>query len=177
MNACSPTDIDTIAMELLEGKIGVLPTDTIYGLHCLASRKDLIKKVAQLKNREETMPMITLISSFADLTSYGISLNDFGRKALENLWPGRNTVIFELPDHSTVGLRFPDNPFLTSVIKKTGPLISTSANVHEKPNALDVDEAYGYFGDKVDFYVNAGSLNNPPSKIFKLHANSLEKLR
>jgi L-threonylcarbamoyladenylate synthase len=171
------TDTDQIALLLKEGKIGVLPTDTIYGLHCLAKRSDLIDKVSDLKGREKTMPMITAISSEDDLSLFGIEIGEFEKDLINKYWPGPNTLIFDTKDGSTRSFRVPDNSFLISVLKKTGPLISTSANPHEMPFSKDITQAIEYFGDKVDFYVDGGELNNPPSSVYKISKGEVTKIR
>jgi L-threonylcarbamoyladenylate synthase len=170
-------DIDKVANLLKEGKIGVLPTDTIYGIHCLATRQDLIDKVSDLKGREKTMPMITVVSSEDDLSLFGVEIGEFEKDLIKKYWPGPNTLIFDTKDGSTRSFRIPDNDFLVSVLRITGPLISTSANPHEMPFSKDMTQAIDYFGDKVDFYVDGGELNNPPSSVYKISKGEVVKIR
>jgi L-threonylcarbamoyladenylate synthase len=170
-------DIDQIVMLLKEGKIGVLPTDTIYGLHCSATRQGLIDKVSDLKGREKIIPMITLISSEDEVSSLGIEVGELEKELMRKYWPGPNTFIFDAQDGSTKSFRLPKNNFLTSVLRETGPLISTSANPHEMPVSKDVNQAVNYFGEKVDFYVDGGVLDNPPSSIYKISKGLVTKIR
>lgn len=171
------TEVDKIVNLLKEGNIGVLPTDTIYGLHCLAERQDFIDKISDLKGREKTIPMITVISDEKDLTSFGIELGDFEKELVNKYWPGPNTLIFDTKDGGTRSFRIPDNDFLLSVLQKCGPLISTSANPHEMPFSKNISQAMEYFGDKVDFYVDGGELNNPPSSVYKISGGEVSKIR
>ncbi len=55
------SDIAQIVNLLLIGKIGIMPTDTVYGIHCIAKNHALIQKVAELKGRASDIPVITLI--------------------------------------------------------------------------------------------------------------------
>ncbi len=102
-----------IADLLLDEKIGVMPTDTIYGVHCLANYQALIDRIYQIKHRPDKMPFITLVKDKNDLHAFGVDLK-----------------IFKLADGSTRSFRQPNNAFLLNILSQTGPLISTSANIH-----------------------------------------------
>jgi len=169
------TEIKKIVRLFLENKIGIMPTDTVYGLHCLAGNKELHKKIAELKGRSESMPYIYLIPRGYDIESFDI-VGDFSEH-MNKYWPGPNTIVFPIRDGSTVALRVPNNDFLQEILEETGPLVSTSANPHKKMPARDVLTAKEYFGERVDFYVDGGRLDNPPSSIYKIVNNTLTKLR
>lgn len=143
----------------------------------MANRQDLIDKVSDLKGREKTIPMITAISSEDTLPSFGIEVGEFEKDLIKKYWPGPNTLIFDTKDGGTRSFRIPDNDFLISVLKKSGPLISTSANPHEMPFSKDINQAMEYFGDKIDFYVDGGELNNPPSSVYKISKGEVIKIR
>lgn len=162
---------------LLEGKIGVLPTDTIYGIHCLAWDATLVQKVIRIKNKADNVPMITLISDVKELRNYDLNIGIFEQDRIKSFWPGPNTLIFETTGGKTKSFRFPKNDFLIKILNKTGPLISTSANLHSKPHSINVDQAIAYFGDKIDFYVDGGVLNNSPSNVYKILNGRVEKIR
>jgi len=171
------SDIDQVISLLKQRKIGVLPTDTIYGIHCLAGEDSLLSKVYELKGREENIPLITLISNTKELEKFGLVIGDFERKVMNQYWPGPNTLIFKNSLGGSKSFRLPKSSFLTSILIKTGPLISTSANIHGMPSSKNIHQAISYFGEKVDFYVDGGDLNNPPSSIYKLEQGSVTKIR
>jgi len=173
----STDKISQIADLLLTKKIGVLPTDTIYGIHCLAKDSDLFEKIIDIKGKDKNTPMITLISDIKDLVNYDVNIDAFAQEQINTFWPGPNTLIFETSTGETKSFRFPKNEFLIEVLNKTGPLISTSANLHGKPHSIDVTQAIEYFGDTIDFYVDGGVLNNASSSIYKIIKGSVEKIR
>ncbi len=173
----TPDKTAQIADLLLAGNIGVLPTDTVYGLHCLAQDITLRQEIIDLKGRDAKMPMITLISSIAQLANYDLAIGKFEQTAIATYWPGPNTLIFKTSTGETLSFRLPANPFLTDILNRTGPLISTSANLHGKPHATTIQQAQDYFGAKVDFYVDGGELTNAPSSVYKVYDGVLEKLR
>ena len=177
MNILNKENIDEIVSVLNEGKICVLPTDTVYGLHCLAFDNKGIEKIHLLKKEDLNKPLINLISCKEDIKRFGISLNDIDNNIVDNYWPGPNTVIFKKDNGDTVSFRLPNDSFLISILEKTGPLVSTSANIHGLPSACDIEEASNYFEDNVDLYIDGGILNNPPSSIFKIEGGNIDKIR
>ncbi|OGC45813.1 threonylcarbamoyl-AMP synthase [candidate division WWE3 bacterium RBG_19FT_COMBO_34_6] len=175
-NFCSTSNLERISTALKNGKIAVLPTDTIYGFHCLASDENAINKINNLKGRDQNTPYITLISDVSDLQNFGITLSDYELRVTKNLWPGRNTIIFTRDDLSK-SFRLPDYKFLIDLLKMTGPLVSTSANKHGAPPSRSVDEIYKIFKNMVDLYVDGGMLANPASSIYKIENENVVKIR
>jgi O-6-methylguanine DNA methyltransferase len=87
-------DLDWLKAALLlkEGAIGVIPTDTIYGICASAFNRKSVEKVYKLRRRNPNKPCIILISSFDDLKKFNVRLNSWQRKILEKLWPGKISV-------------------------------------------------------------------------------------
>lgn len=174
---------DEIVRLLRAGGIGVLPTDTIYGLSCLAVAHESVQKLHKLKDRAENKPYVILISDTAQLGELGIAASDTA-PALK-YWPGQLTLICPAGNapawlHKGTGalaVRQPDSLKLRDLIAKTGPIISTSANISGQTPAGPVSEARKYFGDKLDFYVDAGPLQGKASTIARPVKGKLEVLR
>lgn len=166
---------DIIAELLLDRKIGILPTDTIYGIHCLWTNDELKRRISGLKKREA--PFIVIIPQGYSLDKLGVVETAFTKAQTAKFWPGPNTLVFPTTTGETLALRTPDNSFLQQILTKTGPLVSTSANLHTQPSAVSIDEAKNTFGDKIDFYVDAGPLPGKASNIYKLDNETITKLR
>ncbi len=156
--------------------MGVIPTDTIYGLVGLAKDKRVVAKIRRLKGRSQGKPFIILISSLKDLEQFKIKLSTADRKILAKIWPGPVSVAFS----KKLSLRWPKNKFLNGLIKKTGPLVAPSANPEGLAPAQTIAEAKNYFGPKVDpakygvnFYLSAGrKLSGQPSTLISLKNGS-----
>jgi O-6-methylguanine DNA methyltransferase len=88
-------DLDWLKAALLlkEGAIGVIPTDTIYGICTSAFNRKSVEKVYKLRRRNPNKPCIILISSFDDLKKFNVRLKSWQRKILEKLWPGKISVV------------------------------------------------------------------------------------
>jgi L-threonylcarbamoyladenylate synthase len=162
---------------LLKGGIGVLPTDTIYGIVASALNKKAVLRVYEIRKRNPKKPFIILISSLKVLDLFGIKLSAPARKILNKVWPGKVSVILPCPHKKfsylhrgakTLAFRLPDKKQLIRLLKKTGPLIAPSANLEGLPPVKTIKEAKKYFGSKVDFYVNAGKLNSLPSTLIAI---------
>lgn len=169
---------------LTSGGIGVLRTDTLYGLVARADDEQAVQRVYDLKHRDEAKSPIVLISDIAQL------YDDFPaqHKALANHeWPARTTIIIPSEnaplwirrDNASVAYRLPQDDALRQLIDKTGPLIAPSANPESLVPAMSIAEAKGYFGDNVDFYVDGGTVtDNTPSTIVRIdETGNLERLR
>lgn len=154
------------------GGVGILPTDTLYGLVGQASSPAAIKRIYQLKGRKATQPSIILISSLRDLAQFGIKPDPAMSKILKRLWPGPVSIIL---DHQA--FRLPDQPALIKLLRQTGPLIAPSANPNGAPPATTIGGAKKYFGNQVDFYLDGGRLRGPASVLITLDAKKIELKR
>jgi L-threonylcarbamoyladenylate synthase len=163
------------------GTVGVIPTDTVYGVVARAGDQTAVARLYELKNRERK-PGTVIAASIDQLTELGIPRRYL--KAVEQFWPGAVSV--EIPHHLTYlhqgtgrqAFRIPDDEALRGLLKKTGPLQTTSANLPGQPPATTMAEARRYFGDKVDFYIDGGDLSSrEPSTIIRIVDDAIEVIR
>src|SRR5579862_9001192 len=168
---------------LRRGAVGLLPTDTIYGLSCTALNEKAVGQVQKIKARDKTKPFVILISKIDQLEDLGIISTD-AAPALR-YWPGSLTIVCAARaaprwlqmGTQTLAVRQPDYPQLRELIDKVGPIVSTSANLAGGKPAVSAGEAEKYFGDKLDFYVDVGRLAGRPSTIIRKNGYKLEVLR
>jgi tRNA threonylcarbamoyl adenosine modification protein (Sua5/YciO/YrdC/YwlC family) len=173
MNRVARTDeLTTIASVLLEGGVVLLPTDTVYGFHALASDDDAVGRIASIKGRDDTKPFIVLGSSLQQLETLGIRISDEIRGFLLELWPGPLTAVVPLAEpiaasrgSRTLAVRIPDLPWLRQLLELTGPLASTSANRSGEP-PLESPELLSHdLHAALDAVVSAGPLIGEPSTV------------
>lgn len=164
---------------LKEGKIGVIPTDTLYGVVAAALNEGAVKRVYALKRRKATKPSIILIASPTDLALFNIVLTEELQKLLSKYWPGPVSVVLpcgaEVPEYlhgstHTLAFRMPKDIQLSRLLRESGPLIAPSANPEGLPPATTVEDARKYFGDNVDFYIDGGTHAGKPSTIISFGA-------
>lgn len=135
-------NIDAVAASLRAGGVAVLPTDTIYGFHCVCSSETSIDRIRWLKGRSKPSGFILLASSLGMADRLVEKWPAGIRDILASLWPAPVTAILPasrkihavLRPEGGVAVRIPAMPSLVTLIKRTGePLVSTSANRSGQP--------------------------------------------
>lgn len=179
----SITDPD-IAHILSAGGIGVVRTDTVYGLVGRADNEVAVARIYELKHRNEAKSPIVLISRLNQLYD---APERAVEKQLHDVWPGKVSVIIPSTKaplyirrgNGSVAYRLPANSELVQLINTTGPLVAPSANPEGDEPATDVQQAIAYFNDSVDFYVDGGQvMDNTPSQLLRIMTDgSVERLR
>jgi tRNA threonylcarbamoyl adenosine modification protein (Sua5/YciO/YrdC/YwlC family) len=165
------------------GAVGVLLTDTVYGLVCQAANESAVARLYALKKREGK-PGTIIAAKIQQLIDLGLR----GRylKPVEPYWPNPLSVVIPCDDQTTylhqgqhsLAVRIPAVAALRDFLTQTGPLMTSSANAPGEPTATNIAEAEGYFGDQVDFYVDAGQAPEPvPSTVIRIVDDAVEVLR
>lgn len=166
----------TIVRLISNGGVGICPTDTVYGLVAAAADETAIRKLYLIKSRERS-PGTIIAASVEQLVDLGFSLDDLARVA--HYWPNPLSVVLPAANISPylksslidLPVRIPNHPELISLLRQTGPLMTTSANHPGEPTSTNIDQARRYFGDSVDYYVDMGELGErPPSTIIGFDA-------
>jgi L-threonylcarbamoyladenylate synthase len=177
-------EIEDIINTLQNGGIGIMPTDTIYGLVGQPFNPKIVERIYEIKKRPVDKPFVILISGFGDLKKFNVVMDKKTKKKLREIWPNPVTVILNVKDseHLTRGkeslaFRFPKDQKIQDILKKTGPLIATSPNISDQKPAETIEEARRYFGNKVDFYYDEGKISAEPSTIIRFEGESMEVLR
>ena len=139
-------------------------TDTVWGLGCLPSSEKAVKKIYDIKKRDEKKPLILMSNDIYPLIKYLSDIPKVGHQLMKQYFPGALTLVMEksaeTPDYitsgmSTVGIRVPNNPVFAEICSsiQSQVLATTSANLSSCPPALTYDEAIEYIGDSVDYVV------------------------
>jgi L-threonylcarbamoyladenylate synthase len=171
---------------LNNGGVGVLLTDTLYGILGQALNKKTVERIYKIKSRNEKKPFIILVASIKDLEKFGIKVGVNLEKNLKKFWPGPTSIIlscnrkkFEYLHRGEKSLcfRVPKNILLSKILYKTGPLVAPSANPEGLPPAQNISQAKKYFGKNVDFYLSGLKSKNKPSSIIKISKQGIEVIR
>ncbi len=163
---------------LKKGGVVVIPTDTIYGIACSANSIKATNRIYKIKGRDKKKPFIILISSINDLKKFKISNYSTIRsnKRIYKIFRPKVSVILnsKLPAFRLVNKK---NKNLFNLIKKVGPIATTSVNPQGLKQAVNIKEAKKYFGDKIDLYVKGGVKMSKPSTLIEYKNGAVTVLR
>jgi len=131
----------TRAAQLLRGG-GVLafPTDTVYGLGADAADDLAQRRIYQIKGRPVGLPLILMAAAESQLAGW-VHIDTRAEGIIRRWWPGPLTVILHALGGGTLGVRIPDHEVALNLLRASGPLMTTSANLHGKDPAMTAAEA------------------------------------
>ena len=174
---------DQVIEILKRSGAGFMPSDTIYGLSCRALDEQAVGRAQKLKKRDSNKPLIVLISDVEMLNLLSISSSEV--EPAKKYWPGPLTLICSAPrapgwlqlGTKTLAVRIPSNKDLVNLIQKVGPIVSTSANLQGQKPLTTAAKAIKVFGEKLDFYIDAGKLTGKPSTLVEVEDGKLKIIR
>jgi tRNA threonylcarbamoyl adenosine modification protein (Sua5/YciO/YrdC/YwlC family) len=156
-----PDDVlDELADVLRGGGVALLPTDTIYGLHAAASDENAVARIRTMKGREGDKPFVVIASSVDQLATLDVQIPE----VLYGLWPAPLTAILA-SGAKTIATRIPDLAWLRSLLDRTGPLASTSANRSGEAPILTPEMLARDLLDSLDALLDQGPREGKPSTI------------
>ena len=120
-----------------------------------------------------------MIAKPEEVTKHVKQIPLIAKKLISAFWPGPLTIILELDDKSTVGLRNPDNRVIRDLINAVEiPIASTSANISGMAPAIDAQQVITNFSDKIDIVLDGGPAEaGSPSTIVKICDDTFEIIR
>lgn len=166
------------------GTIGVIATDTVYGVVACATDHQAVQRLYDLKHRERK-PGTIIAATIEQLV--GLGLKQRYLTPIAHYWPGAVSVIIPCADEAlgylhqgvqSLAVRIPADERLQKLLINTGPLVTSSANQPGEPPAKTIVEAKAYFGDGVDFYADGGDYTDRgPSTVVRMVDDVLEVVR
>ncbi|MBN2052872.1 threonylcarbamoyl-AMP synthase [Candidatus Woesearchaeota archaeon] len=165
----------------LKNSVFIYPTDTIYGIGCDATNKELVAKVREIK--KSAIQPFSIIIPNKNLIYENCKNGEKIREWADKL-PGPYTIIMRVkkkffadnvnPDGDTIGVRIPNNWFYDYVKKMKVPIITTSANITGGDFMTDIENLNPEIKKKVDFIIYDGPIKGRPSTIVNLAKEGVE---
>lgn len=153
------------ALALVEaGELVAFPTDTVYGLGAAIHSPQAIDQLYVVKGRDTAKAIAVLIGNLDDLPQVARDMNRSALRLAERFWPGPLTLVVArqlgLPDNlsplPTIGVRMPDHPVALALLRQTGPLAVTSANLSGHPSSSTAQQVYQQLGGQIPLIIDAG---------------------
>ena len=147
------------------GELIVLPTDTVYGIGADAFIPAAVTTMLAAKGRGRNMPPPVLVGTVRAANALVAEMGPFGQDLVDQFWPGGLTLVcratptlsWDLGEtRGTVAVRMPLHAVALDLLKKTGPMAVSSANITGNPAATTADEAVKQLGDLVSVYLDGG---------------------
>jgi len=165
------------------GAVGILPTDTVYGVVTQVNNLESVKRLYALKSRE-AKPGTIIAANTQQLIDMGVDKRHID---IANVyWPNSTSVVLPVGESlayihqgiNSLAFRVVSDPELVLLLELTGPLLTSSANSPGEPVANDISQARNYFGDSVDFYIDGGDLvSRQASTVIKVDKSGISILR
>jgi len=169
------------AVEVLRaGGIILYPTDTVWGIGCDATNANAVKRIYEIKQREDSKSMLILMENANLLNSYitevpevAWDLIEVSESPLTIIYPAaKNLAPNLIAADKSIGIRITSEPFTQQLIQRfRRPIVSTSANISGQKSPRNFAEISAEIKDKMDYVVNyrQGDLSESvPSSIIKL---------
>ena len=188
IRAQQENDITQCVNTLNNGGLILYPTDTVWGIGCDATNAEAVKRVYQLKQRDDSKALIVLIDNADHIDHYVVDVPAIARELID-VAVKPLTIIYEgaynlapnlLGNEDSVGIRIPNDEFCHQLCARFGkPIVSTSANVSGKPTAktfADIDPAIVNGVDYAVEYRRNDTTPHHPSNIILLSRDGTFKI-
>ena len=171
-----------------EGGVILYPTDTVWGIGCDATNEDAVRRVYEIKQRQDSKAMLVLVDSSVkvdfyvrDVPEVAWDLIDLADKPLTIIYSGaRNLAAHLLAEDGSVGIRVTNEEFSKRLCQQfRKAIVSTSANISGQPSPKNFSEISEEVKSAVDYIVGyrQEEMSNPkPSSIIKLGKGGVIKI-
>ncbi len=172
----NPRVLKIVCDGLLAGQVGIIPTETVYGLMGDAGNDAVIERIYAIKERDRDKPLPVQVFRFSDVAALGVSCNASAELLARNFWPGPLTLVLpflgaahcrvniaptllrQWEEAKTVAVRIPEHTVTRMVLETVRiPLVATSANISGQEPITRLSQLDETLPRKVDWIVDGGT--------------------
>jgi L-threonylcarbamoyladenylate synthase len=180
------SDTNDVCARLRDSHVGLIPTDTLWGISGIASA-NVAHRIQAIKHRESPKPLILLIHQLRQIEHWIHPLTETQKQFCDSHWPGPITLLLPASTLAptaitcglpTLGVRIPaTDPLRTLLQQLELPLISTSANLAGNPSPKNVTDISSYIQNQVDFQAMWADSPGAASQIWDLTQETPSRVR
>ena len=182
-------DLALIANKMKAGAVVIFPTDTVYALGCLMTKKDSIDRIIKVTGKREKQARLSLIcKDIKTVADYTLPYSNHVFKTMKRYLPGPYTFILKANNFVTkyfknnkkeIGIRIPDNKIVLELLELLdAPIISTSLNIDEHGEYYaDPDIIEDTFEYQVDYLLDGGLGDAVGSTVLDCTDDDIEVIR
>ena len=167
-------DIKNAVETMRKGGVILYPTDTVWGIGCDATNAEAVKRVYEIKQRDDSKALICLVDSDARMQRYFRNVPDVAWQLVDSLKEG-DVADNLIAEDGSVGIRITNEPFSKELcFRFQKAIVSTSANISGEPaaqNYCDIDPRIIEAVDYVCWSRRQEHKPHTPSSIIKLKEN------
>ena len=162
----SAADLTEAVAVLQKGGVVGVPTDTVYGIAVLPDVTDAIRRLYEIKARDPKKAIALLVPDPSAVADVAQEPGEAAARLMQAFWPGALTLVFRLkpglPDllssNGTIGVRMPDHAGVLGLLRLTGALAVTSANLSGAPSACSGEQALEGIGGQFELLLDGGAV-------------------
>lgn len=163
------------ARDLRAGKIALVPTETVVGL---VSAESGLPRIREIKGRDANKPIALLCASAEEAFGLVENIPPIAGRLADLYWPGPLTLVLDLPDGRTIGVRVPAGRAVRELLEAHGgPLYATSANLSGERDAGSADDVDPRVTAGVDIIVGGDPGTGEASAVVDLSGGKARLLR
>ena len=182
---CDKNGIKKTSQIIEKGGVAVFPTDTVYGIGCNPYNVNSVKKIYEIKSRDEIKSLPVLAYSL-DIVKEITIIDKFTEKIIKKYWPGPLTLILTLTDQklkeslklqNKIAIRIPDSKCTLKLLEKCKLLVGTSANISGNSSYTNPDECIKNIKN-YDVFLNGGTITSKgESTIIEIENEEIKIIR
>ncbi|MCR5078352.1 MAG: threonylcarbamoyl-AMP synthase [Bacilli bacterium] len=171
-------DVALAVDALKRGEVIAFPTETVYGLAAIASKKEAFDKLVEIKKRTPGKPFTLMCSSISMAVEYA-DVNMRCIAVMKRFLPGKITLLLKARGEDdpwvtlggeTIGIRVPDKKEIRDLIDMVGcPLLVPSANVSNEAPLVNHEDVYKAFKGQIPYVIKGECEEKTPSTIINLY--------
>ncbi len=183
-------NITEAASAIRAGGLVVYPTETCYGIGADATNPEAAEKVNQVKERPADK-ILPIIVANVEMAKEYVTISPKAQELIDQHWPGALTLVLPvkanaklapqiIAPNKTVAMRVSGSPIAQQLVEAVGrPIVSTSANVSNKPSCYTIEAVQRQFENSTFAeYIDGGELELLPSTtIAKVEGDKVEIIR